>query len=58
MSSVDNRRGKSEIGMNYTPLKIYLSNLVSYFESRPVRQIEGYSRRSLELQLSGNALPD
>ena len=58
MSSVDNARGKAELGMKYTPLGIYLAKLVSYFESRPVRQIEGYSRRPLELQLASNALPE
>ena len=57
MSSVNNSRGKNEIGMNYTPLNIYLPKLVHFFESQPARKIEGYSRRPLELQLASNALP-
>jgi len=57
MSAVDNSRSKLEIGIEYTPFSTYLAKLVSYFESRPDRQVDGYSRRALELQLASSTPP-
>jgi nucleoside-diphosphate-sugar epimerase len=54
MSSVNNSLSKIEIGMDYMPFSTYLAKLVRYFESRPERRIDGYSRRALELQFAGN----
>ena len=52
MSSLDNRRSKEELGMVYTPLRDYLSKLVSYFQSAPRREIQGYKQRARELELA------
>ena len=51
MSNLDNARSKSELGINYTPLEIYLSKLVAHFSSRPCHQ-PGYQRRRLELSIA------
>jgi hypothetical protein len=52
MSSLDNTRSKSELGMVYTPLEKYLAKLVRYFEASPRREIAGYARRAEELELA------
>jgi nucleoside-diphosphate-sugar epimerase len=53
MSSLENARGKQELGMSYTPVRAYLKKLVGYFQSAPLRKIEGYSQREKELKLAG-----
>jgi nucleoside-diphosphate-sugar epimerase len=52
MSSLENARSKTELGMRYTPVAAYLRKLVSYFQAVPVRKIEGYVRRSSEIALT------
>jgi nucleoside-diphosphate-sugar epimerase len=51
MSSLENARSKEELGIAYTPVSVYLKKLVSYFQAIPARKIEGYSRRTKELEL-------
>lgn len=52
MSSLENRRGKEELGMVYTPVRTYLSRLMNYFQSVPARNIDGYEQRTKELDLA------
>jgi nucleoside-diphosphate-sugar epimerase len=52
MSSLDNTRGKNELGIGYTPMRAYLEKLVSYFASAPARKIEGYAQRAREIELA------
>lgn len=52
MSSLDNRRSKQELGMSYTPLKTYLSRLVTHFQTAPSIEIGGYRQRAKELALA------
>src|SRR5579859_748745 len=52
MSSLDNRRSKEELGIRYTPMRSYLKVLVSHFQNTPRREIEGYKRRTRELELA------
>jgi nucleoside-diphosphate-sugar epimerase len=53
MSSLDNALSRRELGITYTPVRDYLKKLVSYFQSRPPRTIEGYAQRPRELALAG-----
>ncbi len=52
MSSVDNTLSKTELGLEYTPLPVYLRKLVEFVSQIPRRQIEGYERRHEELALA------
>ncbi|MBZ5508470.1 MAG: SDR family oxidoreductase [Acidobacteriia bacterium] len=52
MSSLENARGKAELGMQYTPVSTYLKKLVSYYQAVPAKKIEGYERRAVELDLA------
>jgi nucleoside-diphosphate-sugar epimerase len=52
MSSLDNARGKTELGMVYTPMRDYVKKLVEQFAASPRRQIAGYARRAEELDLA------
>jgi nucleoside-diphosphate-sugar epimerase len=52
MSALDNARSKQELGMEYTPLEVYLEKLVAFFQSAPKRAIPGYNRRKQELDLT------
>src|ERR1044071_1270597 len=52
MSSLENARSTTEIGMEYTPVASYVKNLVDYFQAMPKRKIEGYERRAQELELA------
>jgi nucleoside-diphosphate-sugar epimerase len=52
MSSLDNLRSKRELGMEYTPLPVYLKKLVEHFAASPRRQIAGYTQRATELELA------
>jgi len=51
MSSLENARSKSELGITYTPMRVYVKKLVSCFQVAPARDIEGYAQRSRELEL-------
>jgi hypothetical protein len=52
MSELDNRQSKLELGMQYTPLRVYLSKLVKHYESSEVPMPEGYRRRAEEVKLA------
>ncbi len=52
MSSLDNTRSKTALGIEYTPLRDYLSRLVQFFERTPPQPIEGYRQRARELGLA------
>lgn len=52
MSSLDNKRSKAELGMQYTPVSTYLKRLVSYYQAVPAKKIEGYAHRAVELELA------
>jgi nucleoside-diphosphate-sugar epimerase len=52
MSALDNSRSKRELGMEYTPLAVYLKRLVAFFELHPKREIPGYARRQKELEIA------
>ena len=52
MSALDNTRSKRELGVQYTPLEVYLNKLVTSFQSAPRRKIVGYAKRQQELALA------
>jgi len=52
MSSLDNARSKTELGVQYTPVAKYLKNLIGYYQAVPARKIEGYAQRANELKLA------
>lgn len=52
MSALDNTRSKIQLGMQYTPLPVYLEKLVRHFAKAPDTRIEEYSRRGDELKLA------
>lgn len=54
MSELDNGRSKLELGMQYTPLPVYLEKLVSYYKKSRLPAPEGYQQRSKEINLIGN----
>ena len=57
MSSLDNTRSKSALGMQYTPLRDYLGRLVQFFERTPAEAISGYRQRARELELARSVGP-
>ena len=52
MSALDNARSKTELGMQYTPLQVYLKKLVESYSATSPRQIEGYKQRARELKFA------
>lgn len=52
MSSLDNTRSKTELGMQYTPVATYVKKLVSYFQAVRPHNVEGYEQRQRELELA------
>lgn len=52
MSELTNERSKAELGMTYTPLREYLSKIISYYEANPQREPVGYKRRHREIQFA------
>ena len=52
MSSLDNARSKTELGITYSPMRDYLKKLVSYYQAVPAREIVGYAQRAKELELA------
>jgi nucleoside-diphosphate-sugar epimerase len=54
MSELTNDRSKTELGMQYTPLREYLSKLVSYYEENPPPKPVGYRRRHAEIDFALN----
>jgi len=52
MSDLDNSRGKTELGISYTPLREYLREIVSDFEQHPIAAPLTYRRRQAELKFA------
>lgn len=52
MSELDNQRSKLELGMQYTPLSVYLRNLVAHYETATIPLPDGYQQRMREIQLA------
>lgn len=52
MSELDNTRSKLELGMQYTPVAVYLQKLVSHYQNDPFPVPAGYRRRSEEIELA------
>ena len=51
MSELTNDLSKSELGIEYTPLPIYLEKIVRYYEQHPPQRPASYKRRNAERQL-------
>ncbi|HEX9892967.1 MAG TPA: NAD-dependent epimerase/dehydratase family protein [Gemmatimonadales bacterium] len=57
MSALDNRKSKAALGFNYTPLAVYLPQLVRhYLDTRPAAPA-GYEQRPQELELAEAGRP-
>jgi len=54
MSELDNRRSKLELGMQYTPLPVYLEKLISYYKENHRPMPAGYQQRHEEIRLVRN----
>jgi len=52
MSSLDNARSKTELGMQYTPVATYVKKLVSYFQAVRSHTVEGYQQRAREVEVA------
>ncbi len=52
MSELTNDRSKAELGMTYTPLREYLSKIITHYQSDPPRDPLGYKRRHREIQFA------
>jgi nucleoside-diphosphate-sugar epimerase len=52
MSALDNIRSKTELGMRYTPLEVYLKKLVAFYAATSPREIEAYRQRARELHFA------
>jgi nucleoside-diphosphate-sugar epimerase len=48
MSELTNTRSKTELGLVYTPLREYLSRIISYYEAHQPPQPASYRRRHAE----------
>ncbi len=53
MSELDNQKSKADLGMVYTPLTVYLKNLVNDYQAKG-RRPEGYQQRPEERKLIEN----
>ena len=56
MSALDNQRSKTELGIQYTPLREYLAKLVAWFDAHELTQPLTYRRRHAELQFADGML--
>jgi len=52
MSSLENARSKTDLGMEYTPVVTYVKKLVSYFQAVRPHTVEGYQQRQPELEFA------
>ena len=52
MSSLENTRGKTELGMEYTPVGTYVKKLVNYFQAVRPHTVEGYQQRAREVEFA------
>jgi nucleoside-diphosphate-sugar epimerase len=55
MSELDNQRSKLELGMQYTPLAVYLETLVRHYGDSQRPLPDGYQRRTQEIRLASGA---
>lgn len=55
MSELDNQRSKLELGLQYTPLPVYLQNLVMHYERTSLPLPDNYQRRRQEIELAHEA---
>ena len=55
MSELDNQRSKRELGVQYTPLAVYLEKMVNDYQSSQLALPDGYRRRSEEIKLASKA---
>ncbi|HXV42303.1 MAG TPA: NAD-dependent epimerase/dehydratase family protein [Anaerolineae bacterium] len=55
MSEMDNYRSKVELELAYTPVRVYLEKLVTYYRTTPPSLPAGYQRRAEELELAALA---
>lgn len=53
MSELNNGRSKTELGLSYTPVRLYLDKLVNYYRLAGLPAPAGYQRRADELKLAG-----
>jgi hypothetical protein len=54
MSELTNDLSKTDLGMQYTPLRDYLAELVTYYEENPPPKPVGYRRRHAEIDFALN----
>ncbi len=52
MSALDNSLGKAELGISYTPLEVYLRELVGHFDTHDLPAPLAYRRRRAEKQFA------
>ena len=52
MSELDNQRSKLELGVQYTPLPVYLENMVIHYQRSQFPMPGGYQRRREEIKLA------
>lgn len=52
MSELDNGRSKTEVGLTYTPVRVYLEKLVDYYRQAQLPFPVAYQRRAEELELA------
>jgi nucleoside-diphosphate-sugar epimerase len=57
VSELDNQRSKIDLGMQYTPLSIYLEKLFDYYSNPQLSLPEGYQRRNEEIRLAQESKP-
>lgn len=48
MSELDNTRSKTDLGMTYTPLPVYLEHIIQHYADNPPPTPNGYKRRRAE----------
>lgn len=51
MSELDNTLGKTELGIQYTPLPVYLERIVRHYKTSRTPKPAGYRRRRSEIKL-------
>jgi nucleoside-diphosphate-sugar epimerase len=52
MSELDNQRSKAELGLTYTPVRLYLEKLVAHYRTAQLPSPAGYQRRAEEIRLA------
>jgi nucleoside-diphosphate-sugar epimerase len=54
MSELENTQSKTELGMRYTPLKVYLAQTVQHYQTHDIPKPAGYRRRRAEIKFAEN----